>query len=164
MGIANSKLISFYGNIKLPNFGKQIFPKLNPQDIKLLPIINVADERRKKIIDKADFMLSKNNEFHQLKQNLLHLLHTKHEDITISKKLLDWPSLSFNELLKELQKQKIKLALSEQSEWLHYFETERKKVAQLQDVIERTDKEIDRMVYALYGLTDEEIQLVEDNT
>lgn len=38
LAIVNSKLISWYGNLKLPNFGKEVFPKLNPQDIKLLPI------------------------------------------------------------------------------------------------------------------------------
>jgi len=38
LGILNSKLISWYGNQVLPNFGKDIFPKLNPSDIKLLPI------------------------------------------------------------------------------------------------------------------------------
>lgn len=38
LGLANSKLISWYGGLILPNFGKNIFPKLNPNDIKELPI------------------------------------------------------------------------------------------------------------------------------
>lgn len=38
LGIVNSKLLSWYGNITLSNFGKDIFPKLNPNDIKELPI------------------------------------------------------------------------------------------------------------------------------
>jgi len=32
-----------------------------------------------------------------------------------------------------------------------------------QDEIDRTDKEIDQMVYALYGLTEEEIGIVEES-
>jgi hypothetical protein len=38
---------------------------------------------------------------------------------------------------------------------------ESKKALELKAKIETTDKEIDRMVYALYGLTEEEIRIVE---
>jgi len=38
-----------------------------------------------------------------------------------------------------------------------------KEKAELEEKIERTDKEIDQMVYELYGLTDEEIKIVEEN-
>jgi len=38
LGIVNSELISWYGKFTLSNFGKEIFPKLNPNDIKELPI------------------------------------------------------------------------------------------------------------------------------
>jgi hypothetical protein len=38
LGLCNSKLLSWYGGLVLPNFGKTVFPKLNPQDIKALPI------------------------------------------------------------------------------------------------------------------------------
>jgi adenine-specific DNA-methyltransferase len=38
LGAVNSKLISWYGQRILPNFGKDVFPKLNPNDIKMLPI------------------------------------------------------------------------------------------------------------------------------
>jgi hypothetical protein len=36
-------------------------------------------------------------------------------------------------------------------------------INQLQTEIEKTDKEIDQMVYKLYGLTEEEIKIVEGN-
>jgi len=38
LGLANSKLMSWYGDLILPNFGKDVFPKLNPKDIKEIPI------------------------------------------------------------------------------------------------------------------------------
>ena len=81
--------------------------------------------------------------------------------LDITKKLQLWQNLSFKEFLKELEKQKIKLSLSEQSEWMTYFEAEKAKANQLQQLIDATDKEIDRMVYALYELTQEEIKIVE---
>lgn len=161
--MVNSKLLSYYGNAKLPNFGKEIFPKLNPQDVKLLPIASCDASDQQPFIAKADIMLSKNKELHELKTGLLDLLRSKYENFTPSKKLSDWPQLSFKEFLKELEKSKIKLSLPEQKQWLDYFEAEKAKAMGLQALIHQTDREIDQMVYALYGLTEEEIAIVENN-
>jgi len=38
-----------------------------------------------------------------------------------------------------------------------------KEKAELEDKIERTDKEIDQMVYELYGLTEDEVKIIEEN-
>ncbi len=47
---------------------------------------------------------------------------------------------------------------------MELFEENKKKALELKSQIDRTDKEIDRMVYELYGLTDEEeIQIIENN-
>ena len=96
-----------------------------------------------------------------IQQQLLQLLQSNFPGVRVNKKLEQWPSLSFAEFLKELGKQKIKPALPQQAEWMGYFEIQKTKALTLQTVIDTTDKEIDAMVYALYGLTNEEIQLVE---
>lgn len=44
---------------------------------------------------------------------------------------------------------------------MHYFEAEKQKANSIQQLIHQTDKEIDAMVYTLYGLTNEEIAIVE---
>jgi hypothetical protein len=44
---------------------------------------------------------------------------------------------------------------------LSLFEEQKAQATALQQEIEKTDKEIDKMVYALYGLTEEEIAIVE---
>ncbi|WP_299215817.1 hypothetical protein [uncultured Dokdonia sp.] len=41
------------------------------------------------------------------------------------------------------------------------FEENKKKARNLQTQINQTEKEIDAMVYKLYGLTEEEIKIVE---
>lgn len=60
--------------------------------------------------------------------------------------------------------QKIKLSLADQQEWLTYFEEQKAKACELQRQIDETDREIDRMVYALYGLSEDEICVVEENS
>ena len=139
----------------------ELFPKIKAKEFKSLPIINLSKAEQFPFIVKADIMLSKNKELQQIKQQLMQLLQGKYEGLTLSKKLQDWPSLSFKDYLKELDKQKIKLSLPEQAEWMQYFEAEKKKANAIQLLINTTDKEIDNMVYALYGLTEEEIRVVE---
>lgn len=46
---------------------------------------------------------------------------------------------------------------------MELFEDNKKKALELKSQIDQTDKEIDRMVYKLYGLTEEEIQIVENS-
>jgi hypothetical protein len=75
--------------------------------------------------------------------------------------LQNWYELTYGEFIRELGKKKIRLSLAEEAEWEDYFNQERKKALELKKQIEATDKEIDQMVYALYGLTEEEIRIVE---
>ena len=46
---------------------------------------------------------------------------------------------------------------------MDYFNQEKEKAQALQAQINQTDQEIDQMVYELYGLTEEEIAIVEGN-
>lgn len=48
-------------------------------------------------------------------------------------------------------------------EWMDVFETKKEEAQALKSEIDKTDKEIDQMVYELYGLTAEEIQIVENS-
>ena len=54
LAVVNSRLLSWFGASILPNLGKTIFPKLNPADIKQLPIraINFDDAADKAAHDK----------------------------------------------------------------------------------------------------------------
>ena len=72
------------------------------------------------------------------------------------KKLQDWYLLSYADFIKELGKLKIKLSLSQEAEWEEYFRSEAAKLNAIKS-------QIDGMVYALYGLSDEEISIVEQS-
>ncbi|MCF8372215.1 MAG: hypothetical protein K9H64_11375 [Bacteroidales bacterium] len=65
---------------------------------------------------------------------------------------------------KGLKKALVQLSLSEEAEWMQYFNEQKQKVQTLKAEIARVDTEIDQMVYALYGLTEEEIKIVEEST
>jgi type I restriction-modification system DNA methylase subunit len=81
----------------------------------------------------------------------------------MSNKLQQWYLLSYAEFIKELSKKKAKLSLTEEAEWEDYFNEQKQKALSLKSEIDNTDREIDRMVYELYGLTEEEIGVVENS-
>jgi adenine-specific DNA-methyltransferase len=111
LGIVNSNLLSWFGRYKLSNFGKDIFPKLNPEDIKHLPVItfDAADVKSKKL----------------------------HDEI-----------VAFVDQTLEVKRRLKNTAAGAQYD-------------QLQRKCDYLDSEIDRVVYELYGLTEEEIETVE---
>ena len=81
----------------------------------------------------------------------------------ISKKMDKFFKLSFDEFVKELLKQKINLNLKQKDEWEDYFENYKKELSDLKEKIDKTDSEIDKMVYTLYGLNEKEIKIVEES-
>ena len=126
-----------------------------------LPLIEISLEKQQPFIEKANQMLSLNKELQELSDKFQRTLKRKFSLEDLSKKLQEWYNLSFSDFIKELGKQKIKLSLAEESEWEDYFITEQQKAQSIKNTITQTDKEIDQMVYELYGLTKEEIEIVE---
>ncbi|MGE4444988.1 MAG: restriction endonuclease subunit M, partial [Candidatus Altimarinota bacterium] len=112
---------------------------------------------------KADLMIELNKKLQTTKQNFYDEL--KLEKLTT--KLQKFEELEFDEFVKEYTKaKKIKFAdkLEERNfknDWKAIFENDKKEVLEIQNQINQTDKEIDTMVYELYGLSDDEIKIVE---
>jgi hypothetical protein len=98
----------------------------------------------------------------------------------LSRKLENWHELEFSDFIKELRKgisstNKVltnkglqpldnKLSKSDEMDWMEVFENRKNEAQTLKSEIEKTDKEIDQMVYELYGLTEKEIKIVEEAT
>lgn len=163
IALINSRLFSFYLKKKFLEEFKDRFQKILIKDCKEFPIKKIEKVNQEPYIRNIREVIEKSKELQLLKKQVQKFLLNKYENLVISKKLEDWPSLSFKEFLKELSKQKIKLSLSEEAGWLPYFEEQKAKAAAIQQVINNTDKEIDNMVYQLYDLTDEEIKIVEES-
>jgi type II restriction/modification system DNA methylase subunit YeeA len=51
----------------------------------------------------------------------------------------------------------------DEMDWMDVFETKKAVVQALKQQINTTDREIDAMVYELYGLSEEEIAIVENS-
>jgi hypothetical protein len=102
-------------------------------------------------------------DFLSIRNSFTQLLQSKFDLPKPSTKLKNWPNLDFKGFLAELKKAKVELSLEDEAEWMQYFNKKKTEANALQSEIHRIDKEIDQMVYALYGLTPEEIVIVENS-
>jgi hypothetical protein len=81
-----------------------------------------------------------------------------------SQKLDKYYKLTFDEFLAELKKKKVDIKPRKTQELLKTeFEESVNKINPLLLEIKETDNEIDQMVYNLYGLTPEEIKIIEES-
>ena len=106
-------------------------------------------------------MLSLNADLQQKRQRFLRRLQDNLGVQKVTAALEHFDELDFKAFVTELKKQKISLSLSRQDEWEDYFNQYKADCNALSTQIAVTDKEIDRMVYDLYGLTEDEIKVVE---
>lgn len=163
LAVLNSKLLSYYFVKNTAKSVRKLFPKIILNDLRKFPIKKIKPEFQEPFIEKADLILALNKELQEQSQKFQRTIQRKFNLEDLPKKLQDWYLLTYAEFIKELAKKKVKLSLSEEAEWEDYFETESKKAKDLKAQIDKTDKEIDQMVYELYGLSEEEIGIVENS-
>ena len=155
LAILNSKLMNYLFSKKFLNLA------IKAEYIKQIrfPRITLADQQP--FIELADSMLVMNKDLQDKRSRFLRRLQDNMPEVKISGALEEFDSLDFAGFVKELKKQKIKLSLVQQDEWEDYFSQYKAACSELVAKIADTDKEIDTRVYALYGLTEEEIAIVE---
>lgn len=95
-------------------------------------------------------------------------IETEIDKLTNRTKLKAYYELEFDELLEILKKNKKKISITLsnrefQDNLKKEFEKSKGVLSPLRNKIEATDKLIDQIVYRLYGLTDEEIKIVESS-
>ncbi|MEZ7514086.1 Eco57I restriction-modification methylase domain-containing protein [Flavobacterium frigidarium] len=109
-----------------------------------------------------------NSENKNFLEKFIQYLKQKFSLIKISRKLENWHELSFALFIAELNNAiktsgQLPLTKKDEIEWMDLFEDYKKQAHTLKSQIESTDKEIDKMVYELYGLSEEEIKIVEQS-
>ena len=158
--ILNSKLFKF----RYSSIGKQTGSGVYEyfaNGVGKFPIKEISLQDQQPFIEKADKMLFLNKNLQELSQKFQRLLTRKFELEKLSTKLQEWYLLEFSEFVKELKKSKIKLSLKEEMEWEEIFLENKEEAEKVKNEIEMTDNEIDGMVYELYGLSEEEVKIIE---
>jgi hypothetical protein len=160
LAILNSRLIETYLNTICVK-ARGGYLRLKSQYMLRIPL--AIEFENEGLAEAASQILLLQNNKAVLEKSLCDLLLAKYSSISISAKIENWPSLDFKGFLAELKKAKVVLGLEEEAEWMVYFNKKKAEANALQSEIDRIDKEIDQMVYALYELSPEEIEIVENS-
>ncbi|PKL85773.1 MAG: restriction endonuclease subunit M [Ignavibacteriae bacterium HGW-Ignavibacteriae-1] len=164
LGILNSKLVSYYYKKKYTN-DSSLTNAISTQNLNTIPIpSHIKDDFHTFVLS----MLNLNSHFSIISNNFLAYLKTKFNINKIGRKLESWYKLDFSVFIEEIHKivknsNGVKLSKSDEMEWMELFEAKKAEAQALQSEIEKTDKEIDLMVYQLYELTEDEIRIVEES-
>jgi hypothetical protein len=165
LAILNSKLMWFY----LQSTGYVLrggFFTFKTKYLESFPLPKINSDSIE-IITKVDLMLENNKILEKVRLKFLNYFSSQCHLEKLPGKLEKWYELEFIDFIKELNKaiKAVKgtpLSKKDEFEWMDLFEENKKKALELKAEIDKTDKEIDAMVYQLYGLTEDEIKIVEN--
>jgi hypothetical protein len=160
--LLNSSLMSYYFIKNTAKAERKLFPKIILNDLRLFPIKEISSEQQQPFIELTDKMLSFNSELQRKRQYFSRHLSICFADIRVTQILERFDESDFKQFMAELGKQKITIPLKERVEWEDLFNDFKQGCCDLVQQIDRTDKEIDALVYGLYRLTAEEIQTIEN--
>lgn len=173
--ILNSKLIFYFITQNAPTLqgGYYDFRRDYVIDV---PIKKLDDISINKLSNEVDLMQKIGKANQDVIAKFRKYLISQFSIEKLPKKLQNWHELEFGEFTKEVNKaikkenkERVKneqtpiatLTKLDEMDWMDVFETKKAEAQALQQQINQTDKEIDAMVYELYGLTDDEIAIVE---
>jgi len=156
-----SKLCATYFKKSNVNLNRNAFPKINVNTLETFPIPEISKAKQETIEKLVDSLLMKTSQFQQKKNEFLSRVKDNFSIEKTSNKLEAFYNFDFKTFVAEVEKQKRKVTLTQQVEWEEFFNTYKAEINNLQNEINQTDKAIDQMVYELYGLTEEEIGIVE---
>ena len=175
--ILNSKIIDYFYR-KNYSLDASYTITVTKQNLDSIPIPKVSLIKQEPFVEKADLMLSLNKNILEKSSKFTKYLQSQFAIEKLTKKLDNWYELDFGDFIKEVNKaikltnkervknelQPIKeLTKLDEMDWMDVFETKKAEVQALKQQIKTTDKEIDAMVYDLYGLSEEEIAIVENS-
>ncbi len=165
LGVLNSKLLTYYARQKRiirMEHGKQ--PQIRLNDLKQVPIYFLSLQEQQVFIDHAKKILKLHERLYQDAYKFFCFIETRYHLSKISTKIKEFYLFTFNDFLLELQKQKVVLSAKDEFELMGLFEEQRAHLRDSKKMVDETDKEIDSMIYQLYGLTEEEIGCIESST
>ncbi len=160
LSILASKLISYLYINSSSIATKDDFRQTTLAEIRSLPIPKHGNQNR--LGQLAENLLKLVNQFNKTRDKFLRRLTDNLSLPRTTKKLFSFYKLNFGEFLFELNKLKRPIPLHKQDEWEEYFTASSEVVSELIGQMDAVEKEIDTIVYQLYGITEDEIEIVEN--
>jgi type I restriction-modification system DNA methylase subunit len=160
VAILNSKLVEyFYKTISSSIRGG--FLRFIGQYLEQIPIPQVKTDLKNPLSMLVDRVLNLYSQSQELQQQALEVLRAEYNLPKITQKLGKFLSLGWNEFIEELEKQRIRIDLTQKDTLNIWFRDKQDTAKNINESLEKLQKEIDKHVYNLYQLNDAEIKLIE---
>ena len=127
-----------------------------------LPIPLINNKSREAFIEYSTAQIKRHENIKNVANKFLKLFKAEYPNVNITNKFNVWYELDWKQFTNELKKQKIILSGSQKDDWFERFNRVSSEIKEIQKTIAETDKQIDSLVYKLYNLTDDEIQIIEE--
>lgn len=157
LGLLNSKFLNYLYQSISQEKGRT-FAEVKKNYLEKLPIPATSAAEQSTLIQLTDSMLKVCADEQTLETHFKNLIQSEFNIEKWSTKLNKWWTLDFSDFVKAL---KVNLTLTQKDELLQLFDKYRIELAELDNQIQKTDQQIDELVYKLYNLTPDEIAIVE---
>ena len=161
LSILNSRLISFWFINTFDKLQRGIFPQFKIKELEIFPVYKATEEQQNSLSQKAERMIELNKSLQEETQKALELIELEYKPKKISQNLLSFYTLGLNPFIEELEKQGVKLSLTQKEDLISWYKTKSDQLNKIKSEIDTLDRQIDQEVYKLYNLTPEEIQIIE---
>ena len=164
IAVLNSQLMAYYFVKNTAKSVRKMFPKIILNDLRKFPFKQISETKQQPFIEKVETILQLNKDVQKVSTKFIDLLQSELLIEKLTNKIENWDVLNWIDFEKELKKLKIILSGEQKEDWFERFNRLKSEAQILKAEIDKTDKEIDKMVYELYGLSEEEIAIVENST
>lgn len=160
-GILNSRVADFvFRRIAKPKAGGYF--EANKQFIAPIPIPRPDSKTMEAIGAITREIAALYASVETIERDVIHRLQMDIMDsLALPPALTKWEDMSFAEIRKALKKAKTDIPIGERKQWEQYIAGQRARIDRVRSEIARIENTINRMVYRAYGLTAEEIAMVE---
>lgn len=161
LAILNSKIISFWFINTFDKLQRGLFPQFKVNELKTFPIPNATEEQQNSLSQKAERMIELNKSLQEETTKAIELIELEYKPKKVSQNLMSFYTLGLNPFIEELEKQGVKLSLTQKEDLISWYKTKSELLNKIKSEIDTLDRQIDQEVYKLYNLTPEEIQIIE---
>ena len=131
---------------------------INKSTLEQLPIVSIDDAASEQLVELHDSYRNKLNDLNDKKNNFQTLIQSEFGITKLPTKLNRWWNMDYADFTNGL---KTNISIAQKDELLQLFNKYKTGLESLDKELQKTDDEINRLVYKLYDLTPEEMVTVE---
>lgn len=161
LALINSKLINWiFQHENFHMVGKPL-AEVKVVYVERLPIIIYKDQTQ--FIDLADKLIHFNVLSYEREHKFINYINEVYQPKKISSKIETFFSLEYKDFINELKKQKVQLNEKTKFELMELFNDEVQSITSIRHQINDLEEKLNNMIYNTYGLTNEEINMINGN-